>query len=902
MNIRKRIYSLTDTELQRFVEAVNAAKADGSYDAFIERHHHSMMTATLMPGESGGPGLRNSAHRGPAFLPWHRYFLREFELVLQAKRPGVTLPYWDWENDSVNPLSAPLWNTNPAQRQYVGGNGTVTTGPFANWTAKVETISGALVDRPGGIFRQLGADGHIPSTADVQDVITNWPVYDTAPWRTSSAGSFRNRLEGWIPAGGVHLHNVVHVWVGGDMGPGTSPNDPVFFLHHGNIDRIWATWQHANPGSGYLPQAGGPPGHNGGDVMQHLTSPSATPNNSLDYRRTLGFIYDTDPPLVDLATPNVSFADVPTLETTWRAAVFHVRAASPVTFTVQSGPAAPYSLTPLGGSVTHVPPVDGQPYDQVRVWFAFTGEAAPGAAPARTVDILCVETGQVFTVTLTGNTVPRPTTGVVFVLDRSGSMSGPAGTGSSRMQLLHESVSRCVELIRNGSGAGLVSFDHDASPGQALAPFASGTSQRADVLAAATALAPGGATSIGDGLALGRSVLQAGAGAFDSTALIALTDGLENSAAFLADVGSSIDARTFAVGLGTADQVSTAALSTITSATDGYLLVTGPLTPSTDRFFLLSKYFQQILVSATNESIITDPDGYVAPGVPVEVPFVVATADIEVTVVLLVDVPVIGLSLIMPDGQVLDEAALGGVGATVQHGTNQTVVRFALPLAGTAHNGEWRALLEVDKRAFKKEVTRLRRLAEQDPEARRQLERLTGSGARYSLTATAWSNVRMIARADQSGFAPGSTARLSATIIEHGLPALPDTKVVALVTRPDGATLGLSLSPETDGAWAVDLPLTQAGAWQVLIRAEGRTRRGEPFTRDQLVGAVAVRGDGTRPPTGDDKPGLVDLIACLSKFEGGKRWFEEHGIDPDRLLECAEARADRRDGRPLPIG
>ena len=95
-------------------------------------------------------------------------------------------------------------------------------------------------------------------------------------------------------------------------------------------------WQHLFPASGYLPTAGGPAGHNLNDVMQHLTTASATPANCLDYRRTRGFIYDTDPPLVDLMTPTVTFQDVPTLETTWRAAVFHVRAGSTIHLEVVS--------------------------------------------------------------------------------------------------------------------------------------------------------------------------------------------------------------------------------------------------------------------------------------------------------------------------------------------------------------------------------------------------------------------------------------------------------------------------------------------------------------------------------------------------------------------------------------
>ena len=90
------------------------------------------------------------------------------------------------------------------------------------------------------------------------------------------------------------------------------------------------------------------------------------------------------------------------------------------------------------------------------------------------MQIRCVETNEVFNVTLAANTVARPTTGVVFCLDKSGSMSLPAGTGRTRMQLLHEAASRCVELIRDGSGAGVVSFDHDAYPGQPLAPFDAG--------------------------------------------------------------------------------------------------------------------------------------------------------------------------------------------------------------------------------------------------------------------------------------------------------------------------------------------------------------------------------------------------------------------------------------------
>ena len=36
----------------------------------------------------------------------------------------------------------------------------------------------------------------------------------------------------------------------------TSPNDPIFFLHHANIDRLWAEWQATHPAKTYEPKSG----------------------------------------------------------------------------------------------------------------------------------------------------------------------------------------------------------------------------------------------------------------------------------------------------------------------------------------------------------------------------------------------------------------------------------------------------------------------------------------------------------------------------------------------------------------------------------------------------------------------------------------------------------------------
>ena len=300
--VRQNIYNLSPDAVARFVAAVNWLKASGVYDGFVHRHHRVM----------GG------AHQGPAFGPWHRWYLREFELLLQQFDPAVTLPYWDWAVDAglEDWRTAPLWTAD-----YFGGDGDpadgdiVADGPFTHWVVLFEfrfqpDIPGPLLPRPRpGLVRQLGrlADPATPTTpfaptlpdqTQVDGVMAE-PVYDSTPWKAVADPSFRSRLEGFrrpTDPSGSRMHNRVHVAVGGDMAAMTSPNDPVFFLHHCNIDRLWAKWQEAwleaNPGMvPYQPQGDGPPGHNLNDPMPELLTPGITPARVLDHR-ALGYDYE----------------------------------------------------------------------------------------------------------------------------------------------------------------------------------------------------------------------------------------------------------------------------------------------------------------------------------------------------------------------------------------------------------------------------------------------------------------------------------------------------------------------------------------------------------------------------------------------------------------------------------
>ncbi|WP_426367488.1 tyrosinase MelC2 [Streptomyces sp. E-08] len=273
MTVRKNQATLTADEKRRFVNALLELKRSGQYDAFVTTHNAFIMSDT----DSGD----RVGHRSPSFLPWHRRFLIQFEQALRSVDATVTLPYWDWTADRTSRSS--LWAPD-----FLGGtgrarDGQVTDGPFARtgnrWTINVR------VDGRDYLRRDLGAGGRqLPTRAEVDSVLA-METYDTAPWNSSSDG-FRNHLEGWR---GVNLHNRVHVWVGGQMATGVSPNDPVFWMHHAFIDKLWADWQARHPRSTYLPAAGTANVVDLGDTMRPWND--VTPADMLDH--TPHYTFDT---------------------------------------------------------------------------------------------------------------------------------------------------------------------------------------------------------------------------------------------------------------------------------------------------------------------------------------------------------------------------------------------------------------------------------------------------------------------------------------------------------------------------------------------------------------------------------------------------------------------------------
>ncbi len=290
MAIRKNASQLTQQEIETFVSALKELKRRGRYDLYVLQHARAVMS---------------NIHRCAAFLPWHRQLLLELEQELQeiSGDPNLAIPYWHWgENAALtNPEDYRMWADDflgPGGRSFDGH--VVMSGPFR--AGEWDTVD--MNGNPGGpLIRSLGDSPiaeSLPTHEEIEAMLRVTP-FDAAPYDRNVTSGFRNLLEGWYGGDGEPMfHNRGHVWVGGSMVPMTSPNDPVFFLHHCFVDKLWWDWQQRHGHMGmeeYLPINDGRPSQNLHDQMEAGMTGNRTPAEMLDIE-ALGYSYDAPEPVL----------------------------------------------------------------------------------------------------------------------------------------------------------------------------------------------------------------------------------------------------------------------------------------------------------------------------------------------------------------------------------------------------------------------------------------------------------------------------------------------------------------------------------------------------------------------------------------------------------------------------
>jgi hypothetical protein len=120
----------------------------------------------------------------------------------------------------------------------------------------------------------------------------------------------------------------------------------------------------------------------------------------------------------------------------------------------------------------------------------------------------------------------------------------------------------------------------------------------------------------------------------------------------------------------------------------------------------------------------------------------------------------------------------------------------------------------------------------------------------YSILVHSYSNLSLRASVRQTGFEPGATVHLNATLAESGIPPRPGSSVSAEVSRPDGTSTTVVLTESHPGSFEGTFTTSVSGVYRCRVRASGRTRLGYPYQREQTVtAAVGAAATVTRIPT-----------------------------------------------------
>jgi tyrosinase len=207
VRVRKDAQTLSAGERDRFLAALATLNGGGSgrFRDFRDMH---VQVADL------------EEHGNVGFLPWHRAYILDLERELQAIDPSVTLPYWRFDRPAPNVFTRAFMGVpNSAGRlEFTAGH------PFGTWRTDGElginrTPSFSAGTAPVGLFNeaQTIALGGVAPTA-------SYARFDS--------------VEG-------NPHGLAHTSfsLGFIRSKQTAARDPLFFMLHANVDRLWAKWQ-----------------------------------------------------------------------------------------------------------------------------------------------------------------------------------------------------------------------------------------------------------------------------------------------------------------------------------------------------------------------------------------------------------------------------------------------------------------------------------------------------------------------------------------------------------------------------------------------------------------------------------------------------------------------------------
>ncbi|KAI0297811.1 photo-regulated tyrosinase [Multifurca ochricompacta] len=216
-------------------------------------------------------------HGSVLFPTWHRPYVALYEQVLQhhalekaktyqvdrerwiAAAENLRAPYWDWATDIIPPaevislafvdIITPDGKRTPVENPLLQYAFSPVHKDFPDRYKSWKTTI-RHPDHPGSpdartdvqglkLFLKGFQEDVTRSTLDLFNRVHSWKAFSNST--RGDDGTASNSLEA--------IHDLIHFAIGGHMGsPAVAGFDPIFYLHHANVDRLLSLWSAVNPG------------------------------------------------------------------------------------------------------------------------------------------------------------------------------------------------------------------------------------------------------------------------------------------------------------------------------------------------------------------------------------------------------------------------------------------------------------------------------------------------------------------------------------------------------------------------------------------------------------------------------------------------------------------------------
>jgi tyrosinase len=216
-------------------------------------------------------------HGRSCFLPWHRTYLLDLERRLQDINASVTIPYWKFDQKAKNVFIRDFMGVPDATGMIDYSN----SNPLINW--KLQLFGVGINQR----VRRVNVNNFNPATSkairvnnDENQTLDLGDVFSIFA-RQRSSSDLWGGIEG-DPHGSAHVS-----FTGQISSIGQAPADPLFFLLHCNVDRLWAKWQwlkdkfKTDDVDAYPNQGNGNPSRSGETGIGNFTNDTMWPWNKV---------------------------------------------------------------------------------------------------------------------------------------------------------------------------------------------------------------------------------------------------------------------------------------------------------------------------------------------------------------------------------------------------------------------------------------------------------------------------------------------------------------------------------------------------------------------------------------------------------------------------------------------